>query len=185
MTITRSQSLAMSSLQAGAGPQQPENPETNPPQESSLSPGWVHATTNLMGHPLTSELGQKLQKWVLHQAILDHTDLVVTWDPNDFEETRNHQKYEESDGSFTYLPLNIVKQLVGFRSYMLVLISQSRPADQKYNAFYYITDEQWSNLTTHDMRSALVNAVLENHRSQATPRTCMSNVTSPSTFLYP
>ena len=40
--------------------------------------------------------------------------------------------------------------------------------------------EQWFNLTAHDMRSALVNAVLENHRFQATPGTPMSHVTSPS-----
>ena len=62
---------------------------------------------------------------------------------------------------------------------MLQLIRQSRPADQTYNAFYYITDEQ-ANLTAHDMRSALVNAVLENHGSQATPGTPMSYVTSLS-----
>ena len=62
---------------------------------------------------------------------------------------------------------------------MILLISQDRPADQKYNFFYYILGEQWFNLTTHDMRSALVNAVLEYHRSQATPGTPMSHVTSP------
>ena len=36
------------------------------------------------------------------------------------------------------------------------------------------------NLTAHDMRSALVNAVLEHHRSQTTPEIPMSLVTSPS-----
>ena len=36
------------------------------------------------------------------------------------------------------------------------------------------------NLTAHDMRSALVNVVLEHHRSQTTPGTRMSLVTSPS-----
>ena len=30
-----------------------------------------------------------------------------------------------------------------------------------YNAFYFILGEQWFNLTAHDMRTALVNAVLE------------------------
>ena len=49
---------------------------------------------------------------------------------------------------------------------MILLISQDRPADQKYNAFYYfILGEQRFNLRAHDMRTALVNAVLENHRS--------------------
>ena len=63
---------------------------------------------------------------------------------------------------------------------MIQLISQKWPADQKDIAFYFILDEQWFNLTAHDMRSTLVNAVLENHRSQATPGTPMSLVTSPS-----
>ena len=35
-------------------------------------------------------------------------------------------------------------------------------------------------LTAHDMRTALVKTVLENHRSQTTPGTPMSNFTSPS-----
>ena len=63
---------------------------------------------------------------------------------------------------------------------MILLISQNRPADQKYNAFYFILGEQWFNLTIHDMRVALVNAALKNHRTQATPGTSMSHVTSPS-----
>ena len=98
-----------------------------------------------------------------------------------FEENRNVQRYQESDGSFNYQQPYTVKQLVGLRSYMLMHMSQSRPAGRRKNSFYYIMDEQWSNLTAHDMRSALVNAVLENHRCQASPGTPMSHVTSPST----
>ena len=37
-----------------------------------------------------------------------------------------------------------------------------------------------ADLTVHAVRSTLVNAVLENHRSQTTPGTCMSFVPSPS-----
>ena len=51
---------------------------------------------------------------------------------------------------------------------MILCIKQDRPADQKHNTFYFILGEQWSNLTVHDMRTALVNAGLENHRSQTT-----------------
>ena len=105
---------------------------------------------------------------------------MITWDPIEFEENRHLQKYEESDGSITYLQSNTVKQPIGLRNYMIQLISQKRPADQKYNAFYFILGEQWFNLTAHDMRSTMVNAVLENHRSQATTGTPMSLVTSPS-----
>ena len=117
---------------------------------------------------------------VFSQVILDYTNLVITWDPIEFEENRHLQKYEESDGSISYLQSNTVKQLIGLRNYMIQLISQKRPADQKYNAFYFILGEQWFNLTAHDMRSTLVNAVLENHRSKTTPGAPMSQVASPS-----
>ena len=57
-TTTRSQSLAMSSPQAAPAPQEPEIPESIPSQQSPLSPEWIHSITNLMGHPLTSEIGK-------------------------------------------------------------------------------------------------------------------------------
>ena len=116
-----------------------------------------------MSHPLTSEIGQRIQKWILSQAILDYSDLVATWDPIQFEYNRHLQQYEESDGTITYPQANTVKKHIGLRNYMILLISQDRPDDQKYNALYYILAEQWFNLTAHDMRTALVNAVLVNH----------------------
>ena len=131
---------------------------------------------------MTSQIGQRIQKWVFYQGILDYTDLVITWNPIEFGENRNLQKYEDSSGSITHLQSNTVtvKQLITLINYVIQLISQKRPADQKYNTFYLILDEQWFNLTAHQMRSTLVNAVLENHRTEATPGTPMSLVTSPS-----
>ena len=79
----------MSSPQAAPAPQEPESPEGIPSQESPLSPEWIHAITNLMGNPLTSEIGQRIQKGILSQAILDYTDLVITWDLIEFEENRH------------------------------------------------------------------------------------------------
>ena len=179
MTTTRSQSLAMFTPQASSAPLEPESPESIPSQESPLSPEWIHAITILMGHPLTSESGKCIQNWILYQEIHIYTDLVTTWDPVQFEASRHHQTYEELDGSIAYLQANTVKQLVGLRNYMILLLSQDTPADQKYNTFYFLLGEQWFNLTAHDMRTALVNEVLENHRSQTTHGTPMSNFTSP------
>ena len=94
----------MSSPQAAASPQQPVNLEANPSQGCPLHHGWIHAITNLMSHPLTSDTGQKLQKWALSQNIfLDHPDLVVAWDPIEFAENRNFQRYPGPDGTFNYL----------------------------------------------------------------------------------
>ena len=129
---------------------------------------------------MDSDIGQRIQKWVFYQDILDYTDLAITWDPVEFGENRNLQKYEDSDGKITHLQSNIVKQLTSLINYMIQLISQKRLTYQKYNTFYFILDDQWFNLTAHDMRSTLVNAVLENHRSQTTPGTTLSLVTSPS-----
>ena len=116
---------------------------------------------------------------MLYQGILNCTDFVFKWDPVQFEDSRHHQGYVETDGSIAYLQSNIVKQLVSLRKYMILLFSQDRAADQKYTVFYFILGEQWFNLTL-DMKTALVNAFLENHGYQTTPGTPMSNFTSPS-----
>ena len=58
-----------------------ESPENTPSQDSPLSPGWVHAITIIMGYPLKSEIGQKLQKWVLYHLIHDPTNFGLSWHP--------------------------------------------------------------------------------------------------------
>ena len=160
----------------------PASHESIPSQESPLSPEWVHAITILMGFPQTSETGQELQKWVLYQSFFDHTGLLVTWDPIEFEQNRNLQRYPEPDGTFSYLQPNPARQLVGLRNYMLILMDKSRPTDHHQNTFYYLSDEQWTNLTANDMRSALGKEVLKNHFTQTLLRTPMSNSTSPSSY---
>ena len=62
---------------------------------------------------------------------------------------------------------------------MTLLISQDRPADQNYNLFYFILGDQLLKLTAIDMKSALINKLLKNPRSQRTPRSPMSNFTFP------
>ena len=84
--------------QESLAPLVPASPESIPSQESPLSPGWMHAITILMGHPLTSEPGKSIQKWNLYQGILEYTILVITWDPIQFGDNRDLQKYEEIDG---------------------------------------------------------------------------------------
>ena len=93
-------------------------------------------------------------------------------DTIEFGENKNLQKYHDSNG-------NTVKQ-PGLINYMIQLISKKRPENEKFDTFYFILEDQWFSLTAHDMRSTLVNAVLENHRSQTTPGTPMSLVSSPS-----
>ena len=97
MTTTRSQSQAMSSPQAAAAPKEPQNHESIPSQGSPLSPGWIHAITNLMGHQLTSEIGQNIQKWILYHGILKYTDFVFKWDHIQLGSSRHLQEYEEID----------------------------------------------------------------------------------------
>ena len=59
----------------------------------------------------------------------------------------------------------------------------SRPADQKYNAFYYIMDEQFYNLTAHDMRSASVNEVMKTIGLRL-PLEHLCPMSYPHPFLY-
>ena len=182
MTTTRSQSLAMSSPQAVPAPLQPESPESIPAQEESLSPEWVHAITNLLIHSITSGIGQKIKKWIFYQALFDYTNLVITWDPIEFEVNRNLQKYEDSNCNITHLQSNKVKQLTSLMNYMIHLIKQNRPADQRYHAYYFILDEQWFSLIVHDVRSILVNPVLE--KPQVTDNTKNSHTRYHISFSF-
>ena len=155
------------------------------PHKHPLSPEWIHANTILLGHPLTSEVGQHIQKWIISQANLSFTKFALRWDPIQFEDNKLLQKYEETDGSISYLKSNVVKQLVSLRICMTLLISQNRPADQKNDLFHFILGEQLFKLTAIDMKTALINEMLENPRSKTTPRTPKSKFTSPSSSLEP
>ena len=79
--------------------------------DNLVSSGWIHAITIIMGHPLISEIGQMLQKWVLYHLIRDPTDFWLSWDPSDPEDIRLLQTYEESDGSIAYLPAPLLRIL--------------------------------------------------------------------------
>ena len=104
-------------------------PERILSQESPLSPEWIHAITTLMGHPLSSEPGKYIQKWILYHAVHDLTDFWLSFDPTDDDDIRLFQKYSENDGSVTYLPSSTVNDLISLWSYMNLLINQDRPAD--------------------------------------------------------
>ena len=72
LRTTRSQSLAMSTMHTSPAPLVPHR---IPSQESSLSPELIHAITTLMSHPLSSEPGKYIQKWILYHAIHGPTDV--------------------------------------------------------------------------------------------------------------
>ena len=63
---------------------------------------------------------------------------------------------------------------------MTLLISQDRPADQKYNLFHFILGEQLFKLTAIDMQTAWIKEMLANPRSKTTSRMPKSKFTSPS-----
>ena len=90
----------------------PLAPDRIPSQETPLSPGWIHAITILLGHPLTSEVGQNIQKWIIYQANLSYIKFAFNWDPIQFEYNKHLQKYEEANGFISYLQSKTVKQLV-------------------------------------------------------------------------
>ena len=63
-------------------------------------------------------------------------------------------------------------------NYTNLLIKKEKSVDQKCNAQYF-QDDQWFNLTAHDMRRTLVNAGMKYHRPQIIPGTPLPNSTSP------
>ena len=62
---------------------------------------------------------------------------------------------------------------------MNLLIHKEKSSDQKCNILYFLLDDQWLNLTAHDMKTALINAGLDYHERHTTPGTSLPNSTSP------
>ena len=156
----------------------PPLPVRIPPKGSILSPEWTHAITTIMNHPLSSESGKFIQKWILYHAIPYPFDFWLYWDPTDPYDNKLLQEYVESNGSVVYLPSSTIKSLINLWNYMNLLIKKEKSVDQKCNAQYF-QDDQWFNLTANDMRRTLVNAGMKYHRPQIIPGTPLPNSTSP------
>ena len=119
-----------------------------------------------MGHPLSSEPGKHIKKWVIYHRIHKYTIFALKWNPTQFKLDIHLQMYQETYGSLAYLKSHTVRKLVSLMKYMSLLIRQDRPNAHKHNLFYFISGNQLFKLTAHDMKSALVNEKLENHGSQ-------------------
>ena len=156
----------------------PPLPVRIPPKGSILSPEWSHAITTIMSHPLSSESGKFIQKWILYHAIPYPFDFWLNWDPTDPYDNKLLQEYVGSNGSVVYLPSSTIKSLINLWNYMNLLIKKEKSVDQKCNAQYF-QDDQWFNLTAQDMRITLVNAGIRYHRPQIIPGTPLPNSTSP------
>ena len=99
--------------------------------------------------------------------------------PTDPDDIKLLQEYVESNGSVVYLSSSTVKSLFSLWNYICQLIKKERSVDQKCNVLYFLQHDQWFNLTAHDMKTTLVNAGMEYHRSQIIPGTSLPNSTSP------
>ena len=88
------------------------SPESTKSQDCPLSPGWVHTITIFLGQSLKSDIGQKLQKWVLYNVIDDPIDFCLHWDTSDPDDIRMIEKYVDKNGSTVYLPNCTVKILI-------------------------------------------------------------------------
>ena len=161
-------------------PPAPPVPDRILSKEDILSPEWTHAITTIMSHPLSSESEKCIQKCIKYHAIQDPTDVWLYWDPTDPDDIKLLQEYVESNESVVYLPSSTVKNLISLWNYMNLLIKRGKSADQKCNVLYFLQDDQWFNLTAHDMKTTLVNAGMEYHRPQIIPGTSsLPNSTSP------
>ena len=176
LSNTRSHPLPMFAMHTPPAPPVPDRISST---ESVLSPEWTHAITTIMGHPLSSESGKCIKKWILYHAIPDHIEFWLNWDPTDPDDIKLLQEYVESNGSAVCLPSSTVKCLISFWNYMNLLIKKGKSADPKCNVLHFLQDDQWFNLTAQDMTTTLVNAGMECHRPQMIPGTSLPNSTSP------
>ena len=96
LSTTRSHPLAMVTMHT---PPVPPITVRIPLKRNILSPGWTHAITTIMGHPLSSESGKSIQEWILYNAIEDPIEFWPYWDPTDPFGIKLLQEYVGSNGS--------------------------------------------------------------------------------------
>ena len=179
LSTTRSHPLAMFTMHTPPAPTAPPVPVWSPPKGSILSPEWTHAITTIMGHPLSSESGKSIQKWILYHAIQDPSECWLYWDTTDPYDIKLLQEYVGSNGSVVYLPSSTIKILISLWNYMSLLIKKGESVNEKCNAQYFFQHNPWFNLTAHDMKRTLVNAEIKYHRPQVIHGTSLRNSTSP------
>ena len=75
---------------------------------------------------------------------------------------------------------NKVKQLVSLELYRILLICQDICVDQNYYPTHFIKGEQLFKLTAIDLKTALLNEMFENPRSNTTFRALMYKIMPPS-----
>ena len=126
LSTTRSHPLAMFTMHT---PSAPPVPDRIPSKGSILSHESTHAITTIISHPLSSESGKWIQKWILYHAIQDPSDFLIYWDPTDPDDIKLLQEYVESNGSVVYLSSNTVKSLISLWNYMNLLIKKGKSAD--------------------------------------------------------
>ena len=103
----------------------------------------------------------------------------LSWDPSDPDDIKLLQEYVESNGSVVFLPCSTVKSLTSLWNYRNLLIKKGKSIEQKCNVLYFLQNDQWFNLTAHDMKKTLVNAGMEYHRPRIIPGTSLPNSTYP------
>ena len=123
LSTTRFHPLAMYTMHT---PSAPPVRDRIPSKEDILSPEWTHAITTIMGHPLSSESGKCIQKWIQYHAIQDPTDVWLYWDSTDPNDIKVLQEYVESNESVVYLPSSTVKSLISLWNYMNLLIKRGK-----------------------------------------------------------
>ena len=134
LSTTRYHPLAMFTMHTSPTPPVPVR---IPPKGSILSPEWTHAITTIMGHPLSSESGKSIQKWILYHAIPYPIEFWLYWDPTDPGDIKLLQEYVGSNGSVIYLPNSTIMSLISLWNYMNLLIKKGKSVDHKYNAQYF------------------------------------------------
>ena len=134
LRTTRSHPLAMFTMHTTPAPRVPVRISSI---DSVVSPECTHAITTTMGHPLSSESGNCIQKWIQYHAFQDPTDYWLYWDPTDPDDIKLLQENVESNGSVVYPPSSRVKSLISLWNYICLLIKRERAVDQKCNVYVF------------------------------------------------
>ena len=125
-------------------------------QNIRVSTQWEHSITNLLGHAPTTEPGIALRKWVHHQVVENHLDLL-SWEEEEVKANPTQQVLSlDEHGQGSYLRTNQTKQICGLITYIKHVLSEYMSTGVRPDPFHIFSSEEWSQQTSTMMRTFLV-----------------------------
>ena len=113
-------------------------------QNIRVSTEWEHSLTNLLEHDSTTEHDIALRKWVHHQIVENHLDLL-SWDEDEVKANPTQQVFSLDDhGQGSYFRTNQNKQICWHITFMKHVFHEYMLGEVRTEPFHPFSPEEWN-----------------------------------------